>query len=309
MKPNIPTCLLLLGLTTALAARSATSPEPTADKLTNPVRGASAPAPPDREQIERRLVSVATLIERSSAAKQIESSTDPQAALLRSNARALLQQAQQAHQAGHLVDAARGLDQAAKMFFEAVRLAAPEQVTGEKVQRDFDNRMESVKALLVAQKRISAEKQQGAKGAAITQSIESKMRDAAALAATGKLDQARLLLDQVYRTTNLAIEGLRQGDTLVRSLTFATKQEEYLYEVDRNDTHRMLIKVLLDERRASNAGLESMVQKYMAQAAALRASAEAMAAKQDFEAGIKLLEDSTRELVRAIRSAGVYIPG
>jgi len=71
----------------------------------------------------------------------------------------------------------------------------------------------------------------------------------------------------------------------------------------------MLIKVLLNEKRASNAGLESMVQKYLEQAAVLRVNAEAMAAKKDFESGIKLLEDSTKELVRAIRSAGVYIPG
>ncbi|MDP2369638.1 hypothetical protein [Rhodoferax sp.] len=309
MKPRIKIGLLLLCLSAACAAQSANSPEATPDNRSNPARAASAPAPPDREQIGRRLVSLATLIEKSSAARQIESSANPQVAVLRGKARELRQQADQAYQAGDLIAAARGLDQAAKMFFEGVRLAAPEQVTGEKEQRDFDNRMESVRALLVAQKRISAEKRQGAKGAEITLSIESKIRDAAALAAGGKLDQARLLLDQVYRTTNLAIEGLRQGDTLVRSLTFATKQEEYLYEVDRNDTHKMLIKVLLDERRASNAGLETMVRKYMEQAASLRANAEGMAAKQDFESAIKLLEDSTRELVRAIRGAGVYIPG
>jgi hypothetical protein len=34
-----------------------------------------------------------------------------------------------------------------------------------------------------------------------------------------------------------------------------------------------------------------------------------MATKKDYEAGIQLLEESTKELVRAIRGAGVYIPG
>ena len=51
------------------------------------------------------------------------------------------------------------------------------------------------------------------------------------------------------------------------------------------------------------------MQKHTEQAAALRVNAEAMAKRKDFESGIKLLEDSTKELVRAIRSAGVYIPG
>ena len=39
---------------------------------------------------------------------------------------------------------------------------------------------------------------------------------------------------------------MRSGDTLVRSLNFASKEEEYRYEIDRNDTHQMLIKVLVE---------------------------------------------------------------
>jgi|CXWL01.1.fsa_nt_gi hypothetical protein len=296
-----------LCLVAALSCSAALAAEPVQDQPAAPV--SAARLPPDREQVERRLASVETLIEKSSAAKQVESSANAQATALRGKARELRDRAGDALRAGDYGAASQLLDQAAKVFFEGVRLAAPEQVTGEKAQRDFANRMESVKALLVAQKRISAEKQQGAKGAQMTAMIESKIRDAAALAAAGKLDQGRAVLDQVYRATNVAIEGLRQGDTLVRSLNFASKEEEYLYEVDRNDTHKMLIKVLLDERRAGNAGLEALVQKHLDQAAVLRVNAEAMATRKDFESGIKLLEDSTKELVRAIRGAGVYIPG
>lgn len=307
MKRSNTMASMLLCLATTASCSVALAAEPLQDQ---PSAAASAARlPPDREQVERRLASMETLIEKSSAAKQVETSGNVQATTLRGRARELRQQAGEAFRGGDYVKASSLLDQAAKLFFEGVRLAAPEQVTGEKAQQDFANRMESVKALLVAQKRISAEKQQGAKGAQVTAMIESKIRDAAALAAAGKLDQGRAVLDQVYRATNVAIEGLRQGDTLVRSLNFANKEEEYLYEVDRNDTHKMLIKVLLDERRAGNPGLESLVQKHMEQAAALRVNAEAMASRKDFESGIKLLEDSTRELVRAIRSAGVYIPG
>lgn len=275
----------------------------------NPSTPRAARPPEDKQQLERRLASVATLIEQSTAAKQIETSASPEALALRGKARELRKQAEGAYTSGNYADASRLLDQAAKMFFDGVRLAAPEQVTGEKKKLDFDNRMESVKALLAAQKRISAEKREGAKGAETSKAIEAQIREAAALAAAGKVDQGRVLLDQIYLTAKVAIEGLREGDTLVRSLNFASKEEEYLYEVDRNDTHKMLIKVLLNEKRSSNAGLEGMVQKYIDQADALRVSAEAMAAKKDFEAGIKLLEDSTKELVRAIRGAGVYIPG
>lgn len=275
----------------------------------NPANVRPARTQEDKEQLERRLASLSTLIEKSSAARQIEASANAQALALRGKAREARQQADDAFKKGQYAEATGLLDQAAKLMFDGVRLASPEQVTGAKHQRDFDNRMESVKALLAAQKRISAEKRQGAKGTETTAAVESQIREADALAAAGKLEAGRTLLDRVYLSLKVAIEGLRDGDTLVRSLNFATKEEEYHYEIDRNDTHKMLIKVLLDEKRASNAGLESMVQKYLDQAQVLRTSAEGMAAKKDFGTGVKLLEDSTKELVRAIRGAGVYIPG
>lgn len=191
-----------------------------------------------------------------------------------------------------------------------MQAAAPaKQLTQEKKQRDFDNRMESVKALLAAQKRISVELNAGTKGKEISNRIEAQMQEATALAASQKLDQGRVVLDQAYDTVKIAIESMRRGATLVRSLDFATKEEEYRYEIDRNDTHQMLVKVLLDEKRANDPGLEGMVQKYLELAANLRKSAESAAAKADYVKGISLLEDSTKELVRAIRGAGVYIPG
>ena len=313
MKKHLKISLMLLFWSASLPAALAATAEQTLDGTSTSPASPTAPrparGPEDKEQLERRLASVATLIEKSSAAKQIEASANPEAMALRGKARELRQQADDAYKAGNYVNASRMLDQAAKLMFEGVHLAAPGQVTGAKDQRDFDNRMESVKALLAALKRINTEKNQGAKGLESGNTMEAQTREAAALAAAGKVAQGRVLLDKVYVTARQAIEGLREGDTLVRSLNFATKEEEYRYEIDRNDTHKMLIKVLLDEKRASNAGLDGMVQKSLEQVTVLRGNAEGMAAKKDYEAGIKLLEDSTKELVRAIRSAGVYIPG
>jgi hypothetical protein len=266
-------------------------------------------APESKEQLERRLASVATLIEQSSAARQIEASGNAEALAARQAARALREQALAAHGQGRDAEASALLDQAARQLIVAARLAAPEQVTAAKQQRDFDNRMESVQALLTAQQRISAEKGLGAKGQADSRALEQKRQGAAALAAAGKLEQARSLLDEVYLTTKLSIEQMRNGDTLVRSLQFASKEEEWHYEVDRNDTHKMLIALLLAEKRAANASLDGMVQQYLDTAAGLREQADASARSKDFAGAIERLEQSTRELVRAIRSAGVYIPG
>jgi hypothetical protein len=262
----------------------------------------------DASQLQRRLVSIETLIERSSGAKQIEISGIAAALSKRDVARALHKQASSALQSGDDKTAARLLDDAARAMLEAVRLAAPEQITDQKDKRDFDARLASAGALLDAQKRIAAEKGGDPQALALVQKIEALLLRARELAVAGNLAEARSSLDQGYLASKAAVANMRAGDTLVRSLKFETKQEEYLYELDRNDTHRMLIEVLLQEKRA-NASVDGMVRKSIEAAQHLRRLAEEQAAAQDHVAAIKTLEDSTKELVKAIRGAGVYIPG
>jgi len=192
-------------------------------------------------------------------------------------------------------------------MFEAVRLAAPEQVAAGKERRDFNSRLESTKALIEAQKRIGTEKGR-VKADEVGGNAEVFLVRAEKLAADGDLAAARVALDQAYLTVKAAVRGMRSGDTLVRSLNFANKSEEYDYELDRNDTHLMLVNILLTEKRAS-ASIDAMVKRALDEAGRMRKSAEASAAMQDFNGGVRFLEDSTRELVRAIRGAGVYIPG
>jgi hypothetical protein len=311
LSPLSTLAMCLVALSSVGASYAADAPEPTMAQ-TMPDASQTTPRPPrppeDAEQLERRLSSVEKLIEKSSAARQVEAASNPQAQEMRAQARELRLQAQAAFTEGKLPEASRLLDLAAKKMFESARSAAPEQLAGDKKKRDFASRLESVKALITAQKRISVEKKLGAKGAAAIAKLEAQTADAIALSNAGKLDQGRALLDQVYFTTKVVIEGLRNGDTLVRSLEFATKEDEYLYEVDRNDTHQMLVKVLLEEKRSTSPNLDNMVKSNMERAATLRDEAEALAAKKEFEAAIKRLESSTRELVRAIRGAGVYIP-
>ena len=263
----------------------------------------------DKAALEQRLTSVGTLIERSSAARQIEASRDPRALEGRNEARALHRKASDALQAGDVAGAAKLLDQATRQLMTAARAAAPEEITAEKRRTDFNNRYESVKTLLAAQQRIAREKGSGADAAQAAKQIETLMAEATTQANAGQIDAARATIDRAYLLAKASISTMRRGDTLVRSLNFATKREEYDYEIDRNDTHRMLVNVLLEERRASNPALDRSVRNFLDEAARLRGEAEQQAQKGGFDAAIKTLEDSTRELVRAIRGAGVYIPG
>jgi len=248
---------------------------------------------------ESRLAALETLIERSSAARQIESSAVPEALERRGRAREALARAREALRSGDASAAEQRLAEARRLMIEGARLAAPEKLNADKANTEFDARLESTRALLAAQRRVSAEKGSLARGEEATRSIEQRLDAALRLRSEGRLQPAREQLDQAYLIAKASLGAMRGGDTLVRSLHFATKEEEYRYELDRNDTHEMLLRVLLQGR----------AQAAPARARELRAQAEARARQGDHAAAIRLLEDSTAELVKAIRGAGVYIPG
>lgn len=262
----------------------------------------------DRGQLERRLESVRTLVERSSGARQIETTGDARAIEKRGRARELHRQAQDAFKSNDLRKASRLLTEASVTMFEAVRLSAPEKVTAEKSQTDFNSRMESVKALLAAQKRVASEKAGVAGSAEAARTVESLIGEATQQNVAGKTAEAKQTIDRAYLVAKASIASMRGGDTLVRSLNFKSKEEEYHYEIDRNDTHQMLIKVLLAEKR-DQLEMDRMVRGFLEKAGQLRGHAEIAASRGDFAGGIKLLEESTGELVKAIRNAGIYIPG
>ncbi len=253
---------------------------------------------------------MATLLESSSAARQIEASKAPEAMARRDKARELHKAARAALQAGDLSRAAALLSEVRASFFDAVRMAAPEEVLAKKLEADYRARLDSVNALLGAYRRVANEKGSSGKMIADTVAqIDRLVAGAAVLAQAGKYKEGRAELDRAYLVAKASVSSLRSGDTLVRTLNFANKEEEYHYEIDRNDTHQMLIKVLVEEKRASNPALDQQVQTFTAKAKELRGAAEASAAKKDHAQAVRLLEESTAELVKAIRNAGIYIPG
>jgi tetratricopeptide (TPR) repeat protein len=255
-----------------------------------------------------RLESVRRLIEISSAARQIEMSGSAQAKAGRQRARSLFEGATAAYESGDLAQTKQLLEAAARAMFDSVRLVQVGTSITDKHKRDYEDRLASIEALRAAFERISEEKQSSAADhQALDVLIEQK--EAAALSADGKYKEARAVLDEAYVAAKIAIERFRGGDTLVRELSFETEEEEYHYELDRNDTHRMLVDILVGEKMKTDSGLEGRVRKFMEEADRIRVEADAEAGKGEYGAAVQRLEESTRQIMRAIRSAGIYIPG
>jgi len=248
------------------------------------------------------------LINESSGAKQVKKSNNPEVKKLHQLAKDLYKQANEKLAIGEESEAASILDQSAKKMFEAIRLSTPVSLSDNKIKHDYDNRKKSVTALREAFERISLEKNDQVIKENVNNQLTKMLKTSAELEQAGKYAPAKQELNKAYVLLKQSIESLRSGQTLVRSLNFATAEEEYHYELDRNDTHKMLVTLLLGEKQNS-AYTQKAVSKFTQEAASLRKQAEQAASDDDFKQAISLLEQSTKQFVRAIRSAGVYIPG
>ncbi|MBF0424163.1 MAG: hypothetical protein HQL73_14360, partial [Magnetococcales bacterium] len=231
--------------------------------------------------------------------------------------RTVLEQAATSASAGHVNQAMLTLDSAYLEIKQSlIHLRKGDSPTVEKAiwgdenspkaQADFQKKMASLRALAAAHQRISQEKNLQAAEQAIQDQVQKEMAAATRLAEQGETARGRMLLDQAYVQMRDAVEHLRQGETLVRSLHFASKEEEYHYEVDRNDSYLMLTRLLMANKPPAVA---KSVESLLPESARLRQQAEAEAAAGQFAQSVTSMEQATEVLIRALRLAGVPIPG
>lgn len=259
--------------------------------------------------VDERIANVERLLgQQSTAVRQIESNGSEEAAAGLARARDLLERARATSAAGDEEAAGRQLDQATRTMFDAVRVAGTPQALHDKREADFERRTRSLESLLEALDRIGREKGQEEQVNRATVVLRETIARAESLRGAGRVEDGRRQLDAAHELAAIQVESLRGGDTLVRTLTFETKADEYAYELDRNDTHEMLLRVLVEQRPGGGA-LNAIAAKLVGEARTLREQAEGEAAARRYEAAIDGLERSTVQLIRAIRSAGIYIPG
>lgn len=258
--------------------------------------------------VASRLVYVERLLTESSAAKKVDASGKAEAVQMKADAQAHFDKAKALVDSGDNEAAEVELREAIRLMTTAARAANGDAKVSQKQTDDYDSRKESVSALATAHDRIATEKGMKDMNTALQQKVAANLAESDELLAAGKGDEARAVLDATYESVKASLEGLRGGDTLVRELNFETPEDEYHYELDRNDTHRMLVEVLLAEKMQASP-MRKTADGFIAKAGELRVQAEQAAGRKKFEEAIRLLEESTKEFIRAIRSAGVYIPG
>lgn len=119
----------------------------------------------------------------------------------------------------------------------------------------------------------------------------------------GDLVMANHLMRQAADMVDHALSDARHEDVLLRELSFENLEEEYAYELQRNESYVMIID-LMQKKSATSQASAGYVKKMIEANAKRREEAEVLVKNGKFEQGIALLEKSTDKLSRALRVSG-----
>ncbi|MFM9845839.1 MAG: hypothetical protein ACKVP3_01595 [Hyphomicrobiaceae bacterium] len=268
----------------------------------------TSPAPATQESTHQKAEYLRLLTTDSVSARKIEDSGDVEAIANLETARDLVTEAHDDLAAGKIEVADKKLNDALRLINAETQRLSQDEVKEKRAEDLYNKRLKSVKQFLLAIGRVADEKGLSSSLAQQIEKTKQEVVEAERLARQGDFKNAREKLDAAYLATRADIRDMRQGDKLTRTLTFATAEEEYKYELDRNDSHFMLLDLAIAETQAPKSILPR-IDKSREAAKKLRSAAEALSAKGDHAGAINSLVQSTDMLLKAIRLTGISLPG
>jgi hypothetical protein len=264
--------------------------------------------PVEQATTQQKAKFVSTLVSRSVSAKTIEDKGDATAKASLARARRLVEEAHADIAAARYEVANDKLDDALRLVNTEARTLSEAQTKAERSRALFEKQRNSVNIFILAYERVAGEKELSAATKSHVAEVRQAVREADKLAKSGSMDEANEVLGRAYLAARGDIRELRDGKTLVRSLNFETPAAEYRYEHDRNDSHIMLLKFAILEKKPPKAR-RTRIDALREQAMGMRDEAESQARAGDHASAIGTLVRSTQSLLKAIRMSGIWIPG
>lgn len=136
-------------------------------------------------------------------------------------------------------------------------------------------------------------------------SFLARVRRADELAGVKRYEEAYAIADGAYHQLIEAMKAVRDKETVEYRLEFGSIDEEFAYEVRRFKSHKMLLEMLLAEKRPSQNAMQ-LIDSYVAEAGLKDMQARGLADRGDFENALSRQEAAVEDLTRAMRVAGIY---
>lgn len=244
------------------------------------------------------------LVNDSPVSKRIEVSGDDQAKQQLQRSQEMWGQALEHNEKGEYELAEGHINQGLKLMTKLSRKVKDEDRVKQARIELYKQVKEHVDMFVVAFDRVAEEKgKDHISGMLDRDELEKVISRADDAYEDGDLALANHLMRQAADMVDIALSDARHEDVLLHELTFESLEEEYAYEIDRNESYIQLID-LMQIKTAPSQASAAYVQKMIEENTILREQAEVLASEGNLQQGILVLENGTDKLSRALRVSG-----
>jgi len=259
------------------------------------------------EKEVKQKLSYAALVAMSKPAKRVQASGHAEANLLLKEFQELLAQAEQYQAEGKNSQAMASIDEALRKMSTASQMVPSERVIEEQRQR-----YQGMLKLVEDQRKIHQDlygrtlKTRGAEEAIDydRKTVDGLLAQAATRADAGDYEKAIDLLQQADKSVTSAVNLMMDSQTVVYELNIDTPEGEYQYEKNRYLGYVDLIPVAIEEKQP-NKGQRMLFDGFVNKAAAMSSKAEEFAAEGKYPEGIRVMQEATKQVKRALLMLGV----
>jgi len=269
--------------------------------------GGSASATSDSDRyssVYNKIKLLDWLVHDSPTSQRIEDSENDEAKQQLKRSQEMWQQAVEHNEAGEYELADGHINEGLKLMTSVSRTVKDLDRVKQARTELYKQVKEHVEMFITAFDRIAEEKgEDQIRSMLDREKLDNIMHSAESMYEEDELVLANHLIGQAADMVDNALSDARHEDVLLHELTFESLEEEYAYEVDRNQSYVKLIGLMQKKTTPSQASA-SYVQKLIEGNALLREQADVLAGKGDLEQGISVLEKGTDKLSRALRVSG-----
>jgi hypothetical protein len=244
------------------------------------------------------------LVNDSPVSKRIENSEDAEAKQQLKRSQDMWQQAREHSEKSEFELAEVHISEGLKLMTRLSRKVKDQDREKQARIKLYKQVKEHVDMFVSAFDRIAVEKgEDNVRGMLDRNELETVMSRAETAFDDGELAMANHLMRQAADMVDTALSDARHEDVLLHELNFESLEEEYEYEVSRNESYVVLID-LMQKKTARSQSSASYVKTLIEANTKLRQQADEHASYGQLEQGIAILEKGTDKLSRALRVSG-----
>ncbi|NMF88488.1 hypothetical protein GPA26_08315 [Aromatoleum petrolei] len=272
--------------------------------------GAQAPAEGSdqkRRLIEQKIRLVDTLINSPAARGAAEGQEAGSRALIRQGTQAI-DDARKALADSRYDDAARLADDALRAVSSASRRMSPgEGALPESAQRkNLQDLGDQVAMYRNSIEELSRDAQKGSAAKTLLGHVDGLAAESRQLADAGRVGEAGKRMAEAYKLAVEELSRLRAGQEVLLSLKFDTPADEYAYEKKRFASNEIMVDMMVAEGRAIG-DKRHLVDGFVEEGRRLGVQADEHAAAGQHAEAVRLMEQASAQLIRALQSMGVPV--